>query len=69
MDREPDGVDDAGSRAPGAGGSRRLIVAGLAAGVVLLLVIAVLATLARQHARHAEGRGDGQPDADARPRP
>ena len=44
MDREPDGVDDAGSRAPGAGGSRRLIVAGVAGGVVLLLVVAVLAT-------------------------
>jgi len=45
MDPEPDGVDDAGSRAPGAGGSRRLIVAGVAGGVVLLLVVAVLATL------------------------
>jgi putative serine protease PepD len=44
MDREPDGVDDARSRAPGASGSRRLIVAGVAGGVVLLLVIAVLAT-------------------------
>jgi S1-C subfamily serine protease len=45
MDREPDGVDDAGSRAPGPGRPRRLVVAGLAAGAVLLLVIAVLATL------------------------
>ena len=45
MDPEPDGVDDAGSRAPGAGGSRRLIAAGVAGGVVLLLVVAVLATL------------------------
>ena len=44
MDREPDGVDDARSRAPGASGLRRLIVAGVAGGVVLLLVIAVLAT-------------------------
>jgi S1-C subfamily serine protease len=44
MDREPDGVDDAGSTAPRASGSRRLVFAGLAAGVVLLLVIAVLAT-------------------------
>jgi S1-C subfamily serine protease len=45
MDPEPDGLDDAGSRAPGVGGSRRLIVAGVAGGVVLLLVVAVLATL------------------------
>jgi S1-C subfamily serine protease len=46
MDREPTGVDDAGSRAPGRARSaqRRLVVAGLAAGMVLLLVIAVLAT-------------------------
>jgi putative serine protease PepD len=44
MIREPDSVDDAGSTASGAGGSRRLIVAGLAGGLVLLLVIAVLAT-------------------------
>jgi putative serine protease PepD len=44
MDREPDSVDDAGSTASGAGGSRRLIVTGLAGGLVLLLVIAVLAT-------------------------
>src|SRR5882724_10734244 len=44
MDREPDGVDDAGSTVPRASGSRRLMVAGLAAGVVLVLVIAVLAT-------------------------
>jgi putative serine protease PepD len=44
MDRDTDGVDDAGSRAPGAGGARRLIVASLAGGMVLLLVIAVLAT-------------------------
>jgi putative serine protease PepD len=43
MDREPDGVDDAGSRAPGAR-RLRLVVAGVASGVVLLLVIAVLAT-------------------------
>src|ERR1700742_1596835 len=44
MDREPDGVDNAGPRAPRTGASRRLIAAGLAAGVVLLVVIAVLAT-------------------------
>src|ERR1700744_66162 len=44
MDREPDGVDDAGPRAPRTGASRRLIAAGLAAGGVLLVVIAVLAT-------------------------
>jgi putative serine protease PepD len=43
MDREPDGVDDAGSRAPGAR-RLRLAVAGAGIGVVLLLVIAVLAT-------------------------
>jgi S1-C subfamily serine protease len=46
MDREPAGDDDAGWRAPGRAPSpqRRLVVAGLAAGMVLLLVIAVLAT-------------------------
>jgi putative serine protease PepD len=44
MDRVPDAVDDDGSSAPEAGGSRRLIVAGLTGLVVLLLVIAVLAT-------------------------
>ena len=44
MDPEPDSVDDAGSTASGAGGSRRLIIVGLAGGLVLLLVIAVLAT-------------------------
>ena len=44
MDPEPDGVDDARSRTPGTSGLRRLIVAGAAGGVVLLLVIAVLAT-------------------------
>src|SRR5580693_6262870 len=46
MDREPAGVDDAGSRAPRRARStqRRLAVAWLAAGMVLLLVIAVLAT-------------------------
>lgn len=41
MDREPDGVDDAGSSAPRA---RRFVAVGVAGGVVLLLVIAVLAT-------------------------
>ena len=41
MDREPDGVDDAGSSAPRA---RRLVAVSVAGGVVLLLVIAVLAT-------------------------
>jgi S1-C subfamily serine protease len=44
MDREPDGVDDAGTSAPRASGNRRLIAAGLAAGMVLLLVVAILAT-------------------------
>ena len=46
MDREPAGADDAGSRTPGRAPStqRRLVIAWLAAGMVLLLVIAVLAT-------------------------
>ena len=45
MDREPAGVDDAGWRAPGrAPAPQRRVVAWLAAGMVLLLVIAVLAT-------------------------
>lgn len=51
MNREPNGVDDAGSRAPEGRETRRareapgrLVGAGLAGGVVLLLVIAVLAT-------------------------
>jgi S1-C subfamily serine protease len=44
MDREPDGVDDAGSRAPGASRARRLAVAAAAGGVILLLAVAVLAT-------------------------
>src|SRR5580704_14233641 len=41
MDRGPDGAD---SHTPGVRGSRRLLAAGLAAVVVLLGVIAVLAT-------------------------
>lgn len=61
MDREPDGVDDAGPRAPGTGASRRLIVAGLAAGLVLLVVIAVLATWLAST--------PGAPKAVATPRP
>src|SRR3989440_44051 len=44
MDPGPAGVDGAGPRAPGARGSRRRLVAGTAAVVVLLAVIAVLAT-------------------------
>jgi len=45
MDREPAGVDAAGSSAPGRGRETpRLVVAWLAGGMVLLLVIAVLAT-------------------------
>ena len=44
MDRGPAGVDGAGPRTPGVRGSRRLLAAGLAAVVVLLAVIAVLAT-------------------------
>jgi putative serine protease PepD len=47
MDREPDGVNDADPRAPGRARetSRRLLVAGLTGGLLLLLVITVLATL------------------------
>jgi putative serine protease PepD len=44
MDRGPTGVDRAGSRTPGVRGSRRLLAAGLVVVVVLLGVIAVLAT-------------------------
>jgi S1-C subfamily serine protease len=44
MDRGPAGVDGAGRRTPGVRGSRRLLAAGTAAVVVLLGVIAVLAT-------------------------
>jgi putative serine protease PepD len=46
MDREPAGVDDAGSRVPrrGQGTPFPVVVACLAGGMVLLLVIAVLAT-------------------------
>jgi putative serine protease PepD len=44
MDRGPAGVDGAGPRPPGARGSRRLLAVGTAAVVVLLGVIAVLAT-------------------------
>ena len=44
MDRGPAGVDGAGPRTPGGRGSRRLLAAGLAVVVVLLGVIAVLAT-------------------------
>src|SRR5437016_3224889 len=44
MDRGPAGADGAGPRTPGVRGSRRLLAAGLAAVVVLLGVIAVLAT-------------------------
>jgi S1-C subfamily serine protease len=61
MDREPDGVDDAGTRAPEGGRPWRLIVAGLTAGVVLLVVIAVLATLLVSR--------PGTPKATATPKP
>jgi S1-C subfamily serine protease len=44
MDRGPAGVDGAGPRPPGVRGSRRLIAVGTVAAVVLLGVIAVLAT-------------------------
>jgi len=61
MDRDPDGVNDAGPRAPGTGAPRRLVVAGVAAGVVLLVVIAVLATWLAST--------PGAPKAVATPRP
>jgi putative serine protease PepD len=61
MDRDPDGVNDAGPRAPGTGAPRRLVVAGVAAGVVLLVVIAVLATWLAST--------PGTPKAVATPRP
>jgi S1-C subfamily serine protease len=74
MDREPAGVDAAGSRAPGrareterepkgARGIPRLVVAGLAGGMVLLLVIAVLAT------RLASTPGTPEATATASPAP
>jgi len=44
MDRGPAGVDDAGPHTPGVRGSRRLLAAGLAIVVVLLVAVAVLAT-------------------------
>jgi putative serine protease PepD len=44
MDRGPAGVDGAGPRTPGVSGSRRLLAAGLVVVVLLLGVIAVLAT-------------------------
>src|SRR5580693_8796538 len=44
MDRGPAGVDGAGPRTPGVRGPRRLLAAWLAVVVVLLAVIAVLAT-------------------------
>jgi putative serine protease PepD len=44
MDHGPAGVDGARPRTPGVRGSRRLVAAGLATVVVLLVVIAVLAT-------------------------
>jgi S1-C subfamily serine protease len=61
MDRDPDGVNDAGPRAPGTGAPRRLVVAGVAAGAVLLVVIAVLATWLAST--------PGAPKAVATPRP
>jgi S1-C subfamily serine protease len=44
MNRGPAGVDGAGPRPPGVRGSRRLLAAGLATVLILLAVIAVLAT-------------------------
>ena len=64
MDREPDGVDDAGSSAPRA---RRFVAAAVAGGVVLLLVIAVLATrlasLPGAAAASAAGSSSASPSA------
>jgi S1-C subfamily serine protease len=57
MDRGPAGVDGAGPRTPGVRGSRRLLAAGLAAVVVLLGVIAVLATRLSDAAPPASARG------------
>ena len=66
MDREPAGVDGAGPRTPGVRGSRRLLAAGLAAVVVLLGVIAVLATrLVRRGPRGERPGRDAKPDPDA----
>jgi putative serine protease PepD len=45
MGREPAGAEGAGPRPPGARGSRRRLAAGLTVVVVLLVAIAVLATL------------------------
>src|SRR2546430_7402054 len=56
MDRGPTGVDGAGPRTPGVRGSRRLLAAGLAAVVVLLAVIAVLATRLSGAAPEASAR-------------
>jgi S1-C subfamily serine protease len=44
MDREPAGADGAGPRPPGVRASRRLLAGGLGVAVVLVAVIAVLAT-------------------------
>jgi putative serine protease PepD len=44
MDRGPAGVDGAGPHTPGVRGSRRLLAAGLAVVVALLVAVAVLAT-------------------------
>ena len=64
MDREPDGVDDAGSSAPRA---RRFAVAGVTGGVVLLLVIAVLATRLASLPGTAAARASGAASASPSP--
>lgn len=68
MDRESEGVDDGGSRTPGDPAPpnpapRRLVAAAVAGGVVLLLVIAVLAT------RLASLPGAPSPSGTASPSP
>ena len=63
MDREPDGVDDAGSRAPGPLRARRLVVAAVTGAVVLLVAVAVLAT------RLASLPGPAAPAAASAPAP
>jgi putative serine protease PepD len=57
MDRGPAGVDGAGPRTPGVSGSRRLLAAGLVVVVLLLGVIAVLATRLSDAAPPASARG------------
>ena len=68
MDRGPAGVDGAGPRTPGVRGSRRLLAVGTAAVVVLLGVIAVLATRLAGAAQRGQGRdATPHPDPDREP--